>query len=334
VVAENRAARPNEFAPAERWNPSDESASSAAAASSTCPFCPGHESQTPASVYERRDDEGRWRLRVVPNKFPALTLSETSAVATSGVDAERSSALPAFGAHEVVIESPRHIAGVSEMTVSEFAEVLEAYAQRLAHWRDAGRFRYGLVFKNVGPQGGATLSHVHSQLVAMADPPPAVARELRRAEDDFNSRGTCPYCRLVAEERKAGERIVWDADGFVAFCPYASLQPYEVWLLPADHEARFEDRRGSAGLESLAKVLHALISRVETVVPFAAGYNLLVRTAPWVEAVADWCHWRIEIIPRVTAMAGLELATGLHVNPLPPELAARHWRQDWLFAGA
>lgn len=270
----------------------------------------------------------------MPNKYPALTLDETAPPMPSGKDTERLFTLPAVGAHEVVIESARHIAGVVTMSVREFGEVLDTYAQRLGHWHEESRFRYGLVFKNVGPKGGATLSHVHSQLVALPDVPSSVAQELRRAEDDFNARGTCPYCRLVDEERAAAERIVWDGDGFVAFCPYASLQPYEVWLLPAGHEAWFEDRRRSGGFDRLTNVLHELMSRVETVVPAAAGYNLLLRTAPWIEGVADWCHWRVEIIPRVTAMAGLELATGLHINPLAPEHAARHWRNDWLFAGA
>lgn len=108
----------------------------------------------------------------------------------------------------------------------------------------------------------------------------------------------------------------------MAFCPFASLLPYEVWLMPVGHEPWFE--RGGA-TERLAGVLHDLLRRVEAVVP-ASGYNLLVRTAPWDEDVGSWCHWRIEILPRLASIAGLELATGVHINPLAPEHAARQMR--------
>jgi UDPglucose--hexose-1-phosphate uridylyltransferase len=224
----------------------------------------------------------------------------------------------------VVIESARHVESLTALSLVELSDVLATFVERLRHWRDCESSRYALVFKNLGFLAGASLSHVHSQLVALPEVPPAVVRELGRAEAEFQSQGACAYCRLLERERAEGARIVLERDGFVAFCPYASLQPFEVWLLPANHEPWFE-RSDSGMVGRLASVLNELLKRVEAAVPGAA-YNLLLRTAPWDDAVVGPCHWRIEILPRVAGIAGFELATGMHINPLAPERAARHMR--------
>ncbi|MEX2318165.1 MAG: DUF4931 domain-containing protein [Pirellulales bacterium] len=314
IVAENRAQRPNEYA---HETPHGELASAGGSGGlhrSSCPFCAGNESQTPPAAYQSSDAQGRWRVRVVPNKFPALTSDPIHPTASA-----------AIGAHEVIIESARHADRMSALSEAELRDVLEAYAQRLLHWQADGRFGYGLVFKNQGPQAGASLAHVHSQLVALPDIPAAPMRELERAERDFNDHGSCAYCRLLESERSSGERIVLDSGGYVAFCPFASLQPLEVWLLPAAHESWFERPPHADEFDHLAKVLKALLGRLETIVP-GASYNMLLRTAPWQTGSADAFHWRIELLPRITALAGLELAAGIHINPLPPEKAARRLR--------
>ncbi len=257
------------------------------------------------------DDAGRWRLRVVPNKFPAVETSGDS---------------PAAGAHEVIIESPRHVDRMAELSVAELADVLAAYRQRLAHWHGEGRLRYGLIFKNLGAAAGASLSHVHSQLIALAEVPAPVAAELGRAKQSFSERGKCAYCRLIEDERKNGERVVLDRDGFIAFCPYASLQPCEVWLIPTAHEPWFE---GSlpAGHHALATILHRLLVRIEAILP-RPSYNLLIRTAPWQDDAARAGHWRIEILPRVNPLAGVELATHIYINPISPNRAAQQLRSS------
>jgi UDPglucose--hexose-1-phosphate uridylyltransferase len=209
---------------------------------------------------------------------------------------------------------------MSELNAEELCSVLQTYAARLRYWREDGRFQYGLIFKNQGPRAGASLAHVHSQLIALLSVPPAVSGEIRRAEREFVEGQSCPYCRLIDEERSAGERIVHEDGNFVAFCPFASLQPYEVWLLPAVHSASFEDLPATA-FGDLAQTLHRLIARVEAVVPEAA-YNLFLRTMPWKGSGAAWSHWRIELLPRTTVLAGLELGAGVFINPVAPERAA------------
>jgi UDPglucose--hexose-1-phosphate uridylyltransferase len=256
--------------------------------------------------------------------YPALTLSDAADI---GFADRKDGATSSIGAHEVIIESAQHVDRTAALTVAEFCDVLQAYSSRLSHWHDDGPFEYGLVFKNVGQQAGASLAHLHSQLIALPQLPPAVAAEFQRAEQFYATNQKCAYCDLVDRERAAGQRIVFDRDGFIAFCPYASLQPCEVWLLPTDHEPWFERRPCTGAADRLADVLHPLLARVEAIVPQAA-YNLFVRTAPWRTSAARCGHWRIEILPRVNPLAGLELAAGIHINPISPTRAAEHLRSS------
>jgi UDPglucose--hexose-1-phosphate uridylyltransferase len=252
---------------------------------------------------------------VVPNRYPALTVAPDDLAADA----------VAIGAHEVIIESARHVDGIAALSAAEFADVLDAYASRLNHWHDNGRFEHGLVFKNRGPGAGASLSHVHSQLIALPELPPAAAAEFSRAQESCRQHAACPYCRLIDDERSAGERIVLDRDGLVAFCPFASLQPHEVWLMPVEHEPWFERRPRQSSDDKLAATLHALVARIEAIVP-GGNYNLLLQTAPWNKSAGDCGHWRIDILPRSNSLAGFELATGIHINPLSPARAAERLR--------
>jgi UDPglucose--hexose-1-phosphate uridylyltransferase len=332
IIAENRANRPNEFHTAARSVSQTEQATDD---SGRCFFCPGHEDRTPASVYEVTDAQGKWQVRVVPNKFPAVVAPAANAALTmpalnefpvedQAATRAHQASLAAIGAHEVFIESPRHISQLSMLSIAELSQVLQAYGARLRHWRSHGGFAYGLIFKNQGPFAGASLLHLHSQFIALPTVPTAVNEEISRAEQESRTYWTCSYCRVIEREVSSADRLVWSRDGFVAICPYASLQPYETWVLPSRHTASFEDMRPEE-LDRLATVLHDLIVRLESVVPEAA-YNLLLRTAPWCSDCGDWFHWRLEILPRVSAVAGLELATGIFINSVAPERAASKLR--------
>jgi UDPglucose--hexose-1-phosphate uridylyltransferase len=213
---------------------------------------------------------------------------------------------------------------MSALSEQELRDVLETYVARLRNWRAVGRYAYGLIFKNQGAQAGASLAHLHSQLIALPDVPPAVAAELDRATQDFQERRCCPYCRVIDSERASGVRMIFDTDGYVAFCPFASVQPFEAWLLPARHEPFIEEPQ-SDSLDRLTTVLFDLLRRIERVVPESA-YNMLLRTAPWLGGGHDGCHWRIEILPRSSSFAGFELASGMFINSLAPERAASKLR--------
>jgi len=316
LIAEKRAQRPIEF-----------SAGAATHVLRACPFCVGNEHLTPPSLFERCDAAGEWQKRVVENMFPAVTLATDGQSVVAASDGSPGAVVaPAFGAHEVIIESRAHLERMSELSEAGLHDVLECYAHRLSHWRNDGRFAYGTIFKNQGPAAGASLSHLHSQLVALPAVPADVGAEVRRAEEDFHRHGSCPYCRLIESERAAETRVVFDQHGYVAFCPFASWQPHEVWIMPTSHEPAFE-LAGETGLRQLARVLKPLVDRFESLVPDAAC-NWLLRTAPWKGGCEGWCHWRLELLPRVHAFAGLEIGTGIHINPLPPERAARTLRDS------
>jgi UDPglucose--hexose-1-phosphate uridylyltransferase len=324
LIAENRANRPNDFS-------GEAIAASAGSASDetlpNCPFCAGNESRTPAAVYEKLNDDGRWQVRVVANMFAAVETVvplDIPTMATSPADSQRIAA--ATGVHEVIIECPTHIDRLSVLSADRLLCVLQAYAARLVHWRGNGQLRYGLVFKNQGPRAGASIAHLHSQLIGLPFVPNSVEAEQRRAAESYSHQGLCPHCEVIAKEQTANERIVLVRGGFIAFCPFASWQPGEVWLMPTAHEPSFESA-SPAELRRLAGVLHVLVSRLESLIPGAA-YNLILRTSPWTGGNDAWSHWRIELLPRVNAFAGLELATGIHINHLAPERAAGQLRID------
>ncbi|HEX3600487.1 MAG TPA: DUF4931 domain-containing protein [Lacipirellulaceae bacterium] len=326
LIAENRALRPNEFSNAKVG----EAASAAGSVVETCPFCVGSEHRTPPAVCEKRGSDGNWLVRVVPNAFPAVNnLSGAPDSIDLGPRDLSSTAETIAGVHEVIIESPFHAERMSKLSSPQLREVVDAYSLRLQHWRETKQLRYGLIFKNQGPRAGASLTHVHSQLMALPFIPTAVAGELERARQQNRQSAHCSYCTLIRQEQTIGSRIVFNADGFIAFCPQVSWQPHEVWLMPTHHAPSFE-AESPGTLDRLAQTLHILLARFESIVP-SAQYNLLLRTAPWTDDFDESFHWRIELLPRANSLAGLEVATGVHINPLPPEQAASQLRAAKLF---
>jgi UDPglucose--hexose-1-phosphate uridylyltransferase len=325
LIAENRANRPNDFEPTRGEVAAAIGRPHRDEINPSCPFCIGNESRTPASLYEKRGPDGRWQVRVVPNIFPAVDSVDEQMVPTIALaPADSQVVAPSTGAHEVIIECPTHIDRLSALTPAELQMVLEAYAARLAHWSKSSKLRYGLAFKNQGHPAGASMAHLHSQLVALPFVPPKVEAEQKRAAEAYAIEQSCPYCRLIDNEVAAVDRVVFKRDGFIAFCPFASWQPCEIWVMPTLHQPSFEAASPNE-LQRLAGVLHILIRQLESLIPGVA-YNLVVNTAPWASDGDAWNHWRIELLPRLNAFAGLELATGVHINPVAPERAAGQLR--------
>ncbi|MCA9237477.1 MAG: DUF4921 family protein [Planctomycetales bacterium] len=296
-IAEDRAGRPQDYAdvedvPSRRVN---------------CPFCAGHEDETPAAAAETLGADGEWHVRVVPNKYPAL--------ADRGV---------AAGVHEVIIESPRHVAALPELDQGQLARVLAMHRDRLRSCAAQPELAAGLVFKNSGHRAGASLEHIHSQLVALPYVPETLAAELAAAERLIADSHCCPFCDLIAAERTADQRIIMEADGFVALAAYAGRQPYETWILPTAHSADFL-AIDAHGCDAAAQILLKLTAALEHVAPGAA-YNLLLHTAPFAERGAPHFHWHWELVPRLSQFAGLELGGGVYINPLAPEHAAKELR--------
>jgi UDPglucose--hexose-1-phosphate uridylyltransferase len=315
IVSEQRCDRPNDFehVPTKRSD-------------TICPFCEGQEDSSPPEIAACRaagSQPGKpgWRVRVVPNKYPALD-GASGPIVGEGLFESR----PGWGVHEVIVESPRHTTSTSELTDEQLAEVLSVYRERLLAIQRDSRVRYGMVFKNVGPGAGASLEHSHSQLIGLPIVPISVAEEMAGSLEFHGRTGGCIYCQLVAAECGSGERIVVELDDFVAFCPFAARFPFETWILPKSHGSHFESV-DSEQLLQLAQIMRRVIGRIEQVIDRPA-YNYIIHTAPFDTPALGHYHWHIEIIPRVTNVAGFEWGTGFYINPVLPEKAAASLRQN------
>jgi UDPglucose--hexose-1-phosphate uridylyltransferase len=354
IIAPQRNERPDDFAP------STEPMAIAAESEVNCPFCCGNECETPPAlaVYSadgQTDADAQWLVRVVPNKFPAVngvqtlkfaTLASVEGVKCSlGSDAELPGDLPfdlgseaaataidlfhvrnVSGAHEVIIESPQHLCSLTQLDRTATTMIFRAYRDRLLYWSRCPDIAYAVVFKNVGLDAGASLVHTHSQLIATNILPPDVRRSVERMELFEKTEHACLFCRMLKDELEENVRIVAETKDFVAFCPFASRLPSLVTVVPREHQSSFE-RVTDESIEQLAWLVHRLVRSIEICYPQAA-YNYVLHTAPRGKRHSPAFHWRIEIFPRLTRVAGFEWGSDCFINPLPPELAARRLRNQ------
>jgi UDPglucose--hexose-1-phosphate uridylyltransferase len=332
IIAENRGERPGAFAAGAAfempWSALPPALSAdARGAADVCPFCPGNEHETPPAVFVLPGDAGQagapgWRVRIVPNKYPALVEEEVESSRGSARPSEPSLfvAAPAAGVHEVIVDSPRHVTALGELTDAEFADSLVATRLRLQALRRQTDLAHALVFKNVGRSAGATLEHVHSQLMALRDVAALVKAEIQAAKRYFDEHRQCVFCRMIDDELAGTKRVICDSPLFVALCPYASRFPYETWILPRRHGGHF-DQIAVEDLADLASLARGVIVRIERLSQPAA-YNLIFHTSPFDSLSIEHYHWHIEIIPRLTIPAGFEWGSGWAVNPVSPETAA------------
>lgn len=319
IVGGERARRPNEFVEAATRH-----------RGLACPFCLGNERQTPPTIATyAANGSGEWLVRVIPNKFPAVTATQPACPSCQPFSPATSGGpVPGFGQHEVIIESPRHVASLSQLTDAEAETTFAAYHDRLTRLKADGRYRYVQIFKNTGPAAGASLEHVHSQLVALPGVPEVVTQELVSTGAYSQSHGRSLLGDMLERELAAGERVVAETASFVAFCPYASRFGYEVWIAPRRHQPRFEAALPGE-LGELGRLARDVIGCIERTTGQAA-YNYFLHTAPFDTPAYDHYHWHIEIIPRMSRVAGFEWSTGCFINPDLPETAAAHLRRQGL----
>jgi UDPglucose--hexose-1-phosphate uridylyltransferase len=282
------------------------------------PFLEGHEDRTPPELYRAgagEPDTPGWTVRVVPNLYPALTPD----AADPGPDAypDLFTALPARGGHEVVINAPAPLVSLSQLEPAQVAAALDVWRARIRHHNDAGA-SYVHVIVNERREGGASLPHTHAQVYALPFVPAQVARERERfGAHATRTMGGNLLGDLIQEEVRRRERIVAIDDEAVLVAPYASRLPFQLMLAPRRPQPRFED--DSAGAAMLHDALNRLARRFGTPPPL----NLWVRTAP---PGAEHFGWRIDIQPRLTHLAGLEMGAGVNLNIVAPELAAAELR--------
>jgi UDPglucose--hexose-1-phosphate uridylyltransferase len=280
-----------------------------------CPFCPGNEDLTPPEVLRLPARPQPWRVRIVPNRYAVVS----PAVGPASVPTPAAPA-PATGRHEVVVESARHDADPRSASPRKAGEVLWAMRERCRSMA-ADNPAAIVVFRNHGAAAGTSLRHPHSQIVALDQAPPGLLRRWNNARRHFQQTGRCLHDDIVAAERQDGARVVHDADGIVIYQPRAAGMPHETVLLPADVSPDLAGASDDA-LDAVARLLPRVLAGL-AVVRDDPAYNLVVHAGPVGDDTArDWYRWHVRLYPRVTRRAGLEIATGLGVNPTVPEHTA------------
>ena len=291
-----------------------------------CPFCHGNEVMTPPEIYVVRPPGSAangpgWQLRVVANKFPALQIEGDLGRRGLGVF----DLCNGVGAHEVIIETPGHQRQMADFSLEGLGAVLKAFKLRSLDLRGDRRLKYTLIFKNFGLSAGASLEHTHSQLIALPIVPKRVQEELKGAERYFEFRDRCAYCDMLQQELQEDERVIADNRSFIAFCPFVSSFPFEIWLLPKTHGPDFA-KVGSEELQDFARLLKEALVRMRSVLS-DPPYNFIIHTAPIESREREEYHWHMELIPKLTKVAGFEWGTGFYINPTPPELASKFLRE-------
>ena len=318
IIATDRAKRPSDFIRQPVPPPSKQ----------ICPFDYGNEHKTPPEVLAYRNsgnrDEPGWRVRVVPNKFPVLGIEGELNRQGDGMYDK----MNGVGAHEVIIEGPEHNKTFAELSEKLIEEVLWAFRDRVNDLKKDRRFRYIILFKNFGEAAGASLEHPHSQLIALPVIPKRVKEEVEAAKLFYEFKERCIFCDIIRQESSAATRLVTETDRFTVLEPYAPRFPFETWILPKRHESHFEDADAPT-LANLAWVLRTTIRKIDKVLERPA-YNFIFHSSPVQEQPLDYYHWHIEIIPKLTKVAGFEWGTGFYINPTPPEESAKFLREAGL----
>ena len=324
IIATERARRPDQFS-GHIHDPEE---------TKVCPFCEGREAKTPSEVYAIRprnpDRNGPgWDLRVFPSISPFLRVEGDLDRRGNGVY----DVMNGVGAHEIVIETNQHIANMADLSEDQITRVLNCYSDRILDLEKDSRLKYVLVFKNYGKgSGGTGIRHARSQLIATPVNPKRVKEELAGARQYYEYHERCVFCDLIKQELAQKERVILDFDGFVAVSPFAARFPFETWILPKKHCCDYtcmdlESRR------NLARVLKAVLLKLKIGLN-DPDYNYVIHTAPfrrqkvgyWKTIDQDY-HWHIEIMPRLTKVAGFEWGTGFYICPLPPEETAKFLRE-------
>jgi UDPglucose--hexose-1-phosphate uridylyltransferase len=316
IISTDRNGRPHDFVPLQ---PAKQ------VSATLCPFCPGQERLTPREIMAYRPQPAEpnspgWTVRVVPNKFPALQVE--GEIGREGVGLY--DRMNGVGAHEIIIESPGHKDSLADLPAKKIEDVLWTYRDRIIDLKKDLRLRYILIFKNHGLTAGATLEHSHSQLIALPIVPTSVLEEIDRCRAHYEQKERCIYCDILRQDLSNGDRIVAENQEFVCVTPYAPRFPFEMWILPKRHAGYFQESQKSQ-FECLALILSECLRRMDKVLARPA-YNFMLHSSPLHERTGEFYHWHLEIIPKLTQVAGFEWGTGFYINPVSPEESAKSLR--------
>ena len=283
-----------------------------------CPFEAGSEDSTPNEIYSIKDKNGDWITRVVPNLYNALDIGEENSSKREGFFTSKS----AFGAHEVIIETPSHDKTADRYTLENWEAYLKTINYRVKDLSQDVRLKYIQVFKNHGSRAGATLMHPHSQIIATGFIPTEVKNELKRSYEYYKTHNRTLLLDITNEELRIGERVIYENNSFVAFAPFASLYPFEVIISPKEQISTMNELNFS-GINDLALILKNVYKKFyATLGDF--HYNMIFKNSP---TVTEYYTFHIQIIPRIYMIAGFELASGMRINPVSPEVSTKKLKE-------
>ena len=294
-----------------------------------CRFCPS----STAPIQQTASLPGSpWSARAVVHPNPLYRIEGDP---TRRGDGLYDSMRP-VGAHEILLENPRHDGQMWNATESEIAQALLLIAQRIQDLKRDGRFKYVSVFKNYGASAGQDFEHPNFQLTATTFVPRRVLYELRASREYFLQKERCVFCDIVAQELRQGLRVLEAQGDFLALCPYAPRVPYETWILPKVHEAayeRFAINRPNT-LRDLAALLRRTLQRIRSL---SEAFHLVLHTSPntqhpsatmgyWKTIDEDY-HWHVEILPILAAKAKSYTFKEVYYSPVSSETAVRRLRE-------
>jgi UDPglucose--hexose-1-phosphate uridylyltransferase len=304
VVAEQRRWRPQALALSTERGPEDPSR--------PCPFCPGNEEETPPAL-ETYGPSGSWRVRVVPNLYPAFDGDEPMVSTTHG---PVFTSAPASGIHEILVLSPDHEATWGVLKPDQVNVVMAAIRDRIEAHSHSASIRYSQVIVNQGKEAGASMAHPHAQLLGIS----FVPRELSDEQAGFaRFVGGCLVCNTIALEESIGERVVLGSEHAVAIAPYWSASPFELLVAPRHHGAHLH-LAAQETLFGVGEVVRESLARLRTRLGPVA-YNVVLHSSPY-RAFGQF-HWHAHIYPKLATRAGFEMGTGVPINVIAPEVATR-----------
>jgi UDPglucose--hexose-1-phosphate uridylyltransferase len=320
VIATERGRRPTDFSK-QKTEPTK---------TAICPLCPGNEHMTPPAVLVylpseegiRRDKEQgdfrfkNWLIRCIPNLFPAFTPPKEQADITAIMKTDNFGY--AIGHHEVLVESPDHNGHPSDAELPQLMHVINAYKDRLSDMASKPYVKYVQIFRNQGLEAGASLSHPHSQIIAIPFIPKIISDELCASKEFWNQNSRCIFCDLIKKEAQT-PRLILDNEHFIVFAPYASVHPMEFWILPKRHAQNFLSLTQTE-IQAFAQTLKTTMKGLKDLVnnpPYNYGFHLALD-----KESENYYHWHLEVYPQLAIWAGFEKSTGMYINTVTPETAA------------
>lgn len=310
VIATGRAKRPDTFARQER--PKEENGAE------NCPFCDLATQEK--TLLEIKNEKGEWEVAVIPNKFPAFVHQVNLRERAEGPY----SLMDGVGFHEVVIMRD-HNKSLAQMETAQVKRVIDAYQERYLALANEENVYYVSIFHNHGREAGASITHPHSQIIAIPLTDPDLQRSLNGSRMFFENQGKCVHCKMLEWDREDGQRIVYENEKFVVLVPFASRVAFETRIYPKEHHSYFE-RIKDDEKNQLAEALRMALAKLYKGLNDPA-YNFFLHTAPCDGKDWNHYHWHFEILPKTSTWAGFELSTGIEISTVKPEEAAKYLRE-------